>query len=161
MIPASDHLRVWHQLNVFAHLNGNCLGSCCDGYFFYCTLNVLSTLLGQPGLYLNLSFQQPGPLLGSWLLLWTVVCGTELSEPCGAALVCLVYPVLLLLWFPVPSAGTQGHLRGFPLLFVEGWAAFSLCPLMARPLCSHSGISSSYGKDTNPIGLGPHPSDLI
>lgn len=31
MIPAFDHLGVWHQLNVFAHLNCNCLGSWCDG----------------------------------------------------------------------------------------------------------------------------------
>lgn len=143
MIPASDHLRVWHQLNVFAHLNGNCLGSCCDGYFFYCTLNVLSTLLGQPGPDLNLSFQQPGPLLGSWLLLWTVVCGTESSEPCGAALACLVYPVLVLPWIPVPSAGTQGHLRGFPLLlwraglpsrYVPTWLVLCVHTLESHPL---------------------------
>ena len=40
-------------------------------------------------------------------------------------------------------------------------AAFSLCPHMAFPLCTCTpGVSSSH-MDANPIGLTPHPCDLI
>ena len=39
---------------------------------------------------------------------------------------------------------------------------FMLCPHMAFSLCMHSpGVFYSSYKDTSPIGLGPHPYDLI
>ena len=63
----------------------------------------------------------------------------------------------------VPARLVSGgaSLPGLPV------AAFSPCLHMASPLCSCgeegdiSGVSSSSYKDTSPIGLGPHPNDLI
>lgn len=40
-------------------------------------------------------------------------------------------------------------------------ATCSLCPYMAFALCIRLLVSFSSFKDTNPIGLGPHPYDLI
>lgn len=169
MIPASDRLSVWHQLNVFAHLNGNCFGSCCDGYFFfYFFIASWSVVYSVRAVwaYLNLSFQQPVLLLG--LAHGFLACSCGLWSPW--------HGVVRALWCCFGLLGVSGvgaavapslfcrHPRacqGLPTPLVEGWAAFSLCPHMALPLCAHSGISSSSGKDTNPIGWGPHPSDLI